>query len=311
VSLLDLAAQHVKSASSQLELVENLRKNGILLDKDVEAVLKRLDRALFVPNVAKASQVGTSYAEPYESGPVKIHASSGSTMSSIHHHAVVLSALFEGFDRYKDEKVDAEALDLGCGTGYLTAAMSLLMKAKGFEVKRVLGVEMVPSLVSWAETCIQKALKESEAKPLHFACSSDIGEEEFDLIHVGFAVPSKGDFFHQLVEKNLRRGGRLIVPRLDESTGAQNLVVLNKNLDRQIASEIVMDNVFCQDMQNDIFDEEGAALTHADRLKKVKNDLEEWKQGFQAVKGRNPSKEELLGNDTFKEFQRLRRKEWK
>jgi protein-L-isoaspartate(D-aspartate) O-methyltransferase len=89
------------------KLVEGLVKEGIIRNPDVSKIMEHVDRKYYAPS------------SPYYDSPQSI--GFGATISAPHMHAWALELLINKLrsSRY--------ALDVGSGTGYLTAAMALAM----------------------------------------------------------------------------------------------------------------------------------------------------------------------------------------
>jgi protein-L-isoaspartate(D-aspartate) O-methyltransferase len=107
------------------------------LDSLVAAsALTALDRANFVPPAA--------VDHAYQDTPLCI--GHGATISAPHMHAMCLELL--------DAQLQpgAHVLDVGSGSGYLTAAMAVLVGETGV----VVGIEHVPQLTEWSKDNVAK-----------------------------------------------------------------------------------------------------------------------------------------------------------
>ena len=91
---------------SQTDLVKYLVKEGIIKSKQVANILEKVDRKHYAPS------------NPYVDSPQTL--GFGATISAPHMHAYALEYLEKNLRKAK------KALDVGSGTGYLTAAMSLM-----------------------------------------------------------------------------------------------------------------------------------------------------------------------------------------
>ncbi|KAI3454377.1 hypothetical protein Pfo_011040 [Paulownia fortunei] len=190
------------------EMVEHLRSYGVIRSKKVVEVMETIDRALFVPD-------GTP---PYVDSPMQI--GYNATISAPHMHATCLE-LLENF-----LKPGMHALDVGSGTGYLTACFAVMVGPQG----RAVGVEHIPEL---AESSV-KNIKKSVAAPLlkDGSLSVHVGDGRqgwpefapYDAVHVGAAAP---EIPPALVEQ-LKPGGRLVIP---VGNIFQDLKVVDKNMD--------------------------------------------------------------------------------
>ncbi|KAM0979418.1 hypothetical protein ACFX13_015558 [Malus domestica] len=193
-------------------MVDHLKSYGVIKSKRVAEVMETIDRALFVPN-------GTP---PYVDSPMSI--GYNATISAPHMHAMCLQLLEENL------QPGMRALDVGSGTGYLTACFGLMVGPQG----RAVGVEHIPELVSSSITNIEKSaagklLKEGSLS-VHLGDGRQ-GWPEFapyDAIHVGAAAPE----IPQPLIDQLRPGGRMVIP---VGNIFQDLKVVDKGLDGSIS----------------------------------------------------------------------------
>ncbi|KAK6148255.1 hypothetical protein DH2020_019167 [Rehmannia glutinosa] len=164
------------------EMVEHLLRCGVISSKKVAEVMDTIDRALFVPDGAP----------PYDDSPMQI--GYNATISAPHMHATCLE-LMENY-----LKPGMHVLDVGSGTGYLTACFAVMVGPQG----RAVGVEHIRNWLN-----LQQGWPE-------FA--------PYDAIHVGAAAP---EIPPALIEQ-LKPGGRLVIP---VGNIFQDLNVLDKNMD--------------------------------------------------------------------------------
>lgn len=193
-------------------MVEQLQRYGVISSKKVAEVMETVDRALFVPD-------GNP---PYFDSPMAI--GYNATISAPHMHATCLQLLENNL------QPGMRALDVGAGTGYLTACFVLMVGPEG----RAVGVEHIPELVASSIENIQKSaaaplLKEGSLS-VHVG-DGRLGWPEFapyDAIHVGAAAPE----IPQALIDQLKPGGRMVIP---VGNMFQDLQVLDKNLDGSIS----------------------------------------------------------------------------
>lgn len=118
--------------SSNADLVTNLRRNGIISDPRVVNAMLAVDRVHFCSR------------DPYSDSPQSI--GYAVSISAPHMHGYALQHLRNQL------KEGAKALDVGSGSGYLTACMAMMVGEKG----QVIGVEHIPDLVDMSKRNIAK-----------------------------------------------------------------------------------------------------------------------------------------------------------
>jgi len=189
-------------------MVAKLRRHDILKSERLAEAMRAIDRAQFVLSKNAA----------YDDSPQLI--GYNATISAPHMHAYCLSLLEDHL------QPGMKVLDVGSGSGYLTAVMALLVGEKG----RSVGVEHIPEL---AERSIG-SIKQTQAAPLleSGALSIHVGDGRlgypelgpYDAIHVGAAASE----LPQKLVSQLKPGGRMVVP---VGSFFQELEVIDKKAD--------------------------------------------------------------------------------
>ncbi|TMW69677.1 hypothetical protein Poli38472_001833 [Pythium oligandrum] len=207
------------SSSSNEGLVQNLLRTGAIQSPEVFEAMKKVDRAKYMGMNSPQSEP-ISPLRAYCDAPHPI--GYNQTISAPHMHA---HALELGWAAVKDV-AHPRILDVGAGSGYLTACFGRLIEDKPGSV---FGLELVSPLVQFARDNLQHAdgdLMEKGVVSIHHGNGWDglPNDGPFHYIHVGAAAetPPQG-----LMEQ-LANGGRLVVP-VDEDRGGQMLVEITRN----------------------------------------------------------------------------------
>jgi protein-L-isoaspartate(D-aspartate) O-methyltransferase len=199
------------SGSTNEGLVSNLARNGLIKSDRVKEAMMKVDRAHYAPS------------HPYEDSPQPIghHA----TISAPHMHASACESLLPHLSP------GSRVLDIGSGSGYLTAVFANLVGPSG----TVIGIEHIQSLVTLSENNMRKS--ESGRQML------DSGQVKFvkgdgrkgwkegapyDAIHVGAAAAEH----HEELTEQLKAPGRLFVPV--EEGWMQHIWVVDKDKDGKV-----------------------------------------------------------------------------
>ncbi|XP_067895804.1 l-isoaspartyl protein carboxyl methyltransferase, like [Heterodontus francisci] len=208
------------SGNSHSQLVQNLKKNGVIRSPQVFEALMATDRALYCRT------------HPYMDSPQSIGYQA--TISAPHMHAHALECL-------KDHLYEgARALDVGSGSGYLTACMARLVGPTG----TVVGIDHIPELVQQSIHNVESdnSTLLSSGRITLIAGDGRRGHPDgapYDAIHVGAAaavVPQQ--LLHQL-----KPGGRMVVP-VGESGGSQSLQQFDKMQDGTVTRTTLMGVIY-------------------------------------------------------------------
>lgn len=188
---------HRSMSSSQHELVSLLAAEGRLKDPRARAAMTQVDRASFVHPATRH--------EAYSDHPLPIGCDQ--TISAPHMHAVSVDLLAGHL------VPGARVLDVGSGSGYLTAVMGLMVQ--GQEGGHVLGVEVFPELAAQGQENVRRSLPQLlDSGTVAFAAGDAQSAEilsrgPFDAIHTG-ATATEG--IPGVFLEALKPGGRLAIP---------------------------------------------------------------------------------------------------
>ncbi|KAJ8676720.1 hypothetical protein QAD02_012507 [Eretmocerus hayati] len=210
-------AWHCSGTTNQ-EMVSKLKEAKIVQNDRVEAAMLAVDRAKYCHE-----------PDPYEDRPRRI--GYNVNISAPHMHAYALSFLT---DRLTS---NAKALDVGSGSGYLTACMAHMVGPGGL----VVGVEHIPELARQSMKNIQEGnpdfLREGRIKIIEGDGRLGVADHgPYDAIHVGAAAESLPQ---ELIDQ-LAQGGRLICPVVAIERLYQNLLQVDKNYDGTIKEKKIM-----------------------------------------------------------------------
>lgn len=171
------------------KMLEGLKEKGVLKSERVEKTMQAIDRKHYSP------------ANFYQDSPQSI--GHNTTISAPHMHAHTLELLNEVLCE------GATVLDVGSGSGYLTACMAHMTLPGGYAV----GIDRVEELTFQA---IQNVAKDNPEllhdKSLFFVTgdgrSGHSARGPYDVIHVGGATPAVPPALYD----QLKCGGRMVIP---------------------------------------------------------------------------------------------------
>ncbi|CAL7934718.1 unnamed protein product [Xylocopa violacea] len=208
------------SGTTNRGMVNKLKEAGILTTDRAEAAMLAIDRAKYChePN-------------PYLDKPRRI--GYNVTISAPHMHAYALSIL-------TDQLFDgAKALDVGSGSGYLSACMAFMVGPRG----RVIGIDHIPELIEISTKNVSEDcphfIKEGRVKFIvGDGRSGHAADGPYNAIHVGAAAET----LPQKLIDQLTPGGRLICPvvTIEGFQRLQDLLQVDKNVDGTIVKKKLM-----------------------------------------------------------------------
>jgi protein-L-isoaspartate(D-aspartate) O-methyltransferase len=195
---------------TQRDMVDKLAQAGIVKASINKEALLRVDRKNYVlkPNYA------------YEDSPQPI--GYGQTISAPHMHAHVLEDLLPPLLTASKESPDTllKILDVGCGSGYLTAVFGRMVESKENRRKstslnegRVYGIDVVPELVKMSRANVMKEdgdLLDSHTVEFMVRDGWNGFPEggPYQAIHVGAAAAT----FPTALMEQLAPGGVMVIP---------------------------------------------------------------------------------------------------
>ncbi|XP_048831133.1 l-isoaspartyl protein carboxyl methyltransferase, like isoform X1 [Brienomyrus brachyistius] len=187
--LLSRTMAWMSSGRTHPELVSRLRDNGVIKSDRVFEAMLATDRGFYATE------------HSYEDSPQSIGYQA--TISAPHMHAHALEVLSDKLTE------GSSALDVGSGSGYLTACFARMVGPTG----KVVGIDHIPELV-------QASLQNLRADDPELLDSGRVklivgdgrlgfpDDAPYDAIHVGAAAPT----VPKALLDQLKPGGRLVLP---------------------------------------------------------------------------------------------------
>ncbi|KAI0346660.1 protein-L-isoaspartate O-methyltransferase [Trametopsis cervina] len=213
------------SGRTNAALIANLAQNGIIHSELVSTAMSKVDRAHYVRDKLHA----------YEDSPQ--HIGYDATISAPHMHAYAIEHLLPYL------KPGAKVLDVGSGSGYLSAVLYHLVVSPSGTEGKVVAIEHIPELVDWAVDNLKKdglgnAL--SDRRLIMMAGDGRKGyvqEAPYDAIHVGAAAPT----MPQALVDQLASPGRMFIP---VGTDRQVIILVDKDASGNVREEEIMNVMY-------------------------------------------------------------------
>jgi len=204
------------SGKSHAELIQNLFSHGVIKTDAVKKAMLAVDRGFFAPH------------SPYVDSPQSI--GSAATISAPHMHAYALEALQDKL--YPGARV----LDVGSGTGYLTACLAIMVGSNG----KCVGIEHIDDLykksISNINNWNSEILNSGNLKLILGDGRNGYQEDSpYDCIHVGAAA----DGIPKALIDQLAPNGRLVIP-VGADGGEQHFTQIDKQADGTIKKKELM-----------------------------------------------------------------------
>ena len=204
----------MSQGKNQRELVNQLRQKGIIRTDFVQKIMGLVDRGnyCFLRPKFESESDAICYADR------ALAIGLGQTISAPHMHAYALEEIYETLAQTKEESHNTKILDVGCGSGYLTACFGRWrspIKKESIETyqHKVFGIDVRQDLVDMTRKNMERAdgdLLEAGIVDLSLRDGwKGLPEHApFDAIHVGAAAES----LPKLLVNQLAVGGVMIIP---------------------------------------------------------------------------------------------------
>lgn len=209
--------QELNIQQQKKELIAQLKKNGIKNEQVIEAISK-VPREEFIPQNLK------KYA--YKNRPVSI--GYGQTISS----PEIVAYMVQIANLTKESKV----LEIGTGSGYQTAILSLLCN-------KVFSIEIISELAESAKNILKKLGYYTDKNNIEIQVGSGYltkyKDSSFDAIIVTAAPPTIPEHLKKLLKIN----GRLIIP-VGDGLYQQELLRITRHENDEFTEERLLDVKF-------------------------------------------------------------------